>query len=69
MNAVATVMVAAPVNWKPIEVIPGDRTDGRDVLLWAGYPAIGSWLNWCWVDAVGHDMVAVTHWADIGEPG
>lgn len=52
----------------PIDAIPEDRKDGRDILVWAGYPAIASWCDG-WRDAVGHELVGVTHWADVEGPG
>ncbi|WP_303763790.1 helix-turn-helix domain-containing protein [Sphingobium yanoikuyae] len=51
-----------------IATMPEDRKDGRDVLVWAGFPAIASWCDG-WRDAVGHELAGVTHWADLEGPG
>jgi hypothetical protein len=55
-------------DWHLIAVIPDDRMDGRDVLLWAGHMLVGSWCDgWC--DAVGRPIRGVTHWTDVQAPG
>ncbi len=65
--ATALAIVEQESIWGPIASVPDDRKDGRDMLLWAGYPAISSWCGeWC--DAVGRPIRGVTHWADIDAP-
>lgn len=60
---------AVPIAWRPIEAVPDDRRDGRDVLLWVGsYPALCSW-DGAWFDAVGRVVAGATHWADVEGPG
>lgn len=59
--------IAAPIAWREIEVIPDDRKDGRDVLLWAGYAFVASWCDG-WRDAVGN-LVRPMQWADVEGPG
>lgn len=67
MNAL-TPITAQPRIWSDIGTIPEERRDGRDVLLWAGFLAVGSWLGSSWVDAVGNDLPGVTAWADVEGP-
>lgn len=67
MNAVTMITMVAKIH-QPIGGIPEDRKDGRDVLLWAGFPAIASWCDG-WRDAVGRPISGVTHWADVEGPG
>lgn len=62
--------VAIADRWNPIEAVPEDRKDGRDVLLWTAgrYPALCSW-DGAWCDAVGHEVHGATHFADVEGPG
>lgn len=65
------IAFANPINWHPIEAIPNDRMDGRNMLLWVvirwtEYPAIGTWCDG-WRDAVGN-LVSATYWADVEGP-
>lgn len=68
MNMVTSVKPA--ISWHPIEGLPGDRKDGRDVLIWTegGYPVVCSW-DGVWCDPVGRAVHGVTHWADVEGPG
>ena len=65
MSGVALIVIHIG---QPIATIPDDRKDGRDVLLWAGRPLTGMWVDeWC--DTVlGQPIVGVTHWADVQGP-
>lgn len=67
MNAVA--VIAAVKFEQPIATIPDDHKDGRDVLLWAGRPVTGIWVDeWC-DPVLGRPIAGVTHWADVEGPG
>ncbi|WP_293921119.1 hypothetical protein [Sphingobium sp. UBA5915] len=62
------MMASVARDWQAMEMLPDDRRDGRDVLLWAdGYAAICSWCDG-WRDAVGREIMAPAAWADIVEP-
>lgn len=54
-------------DWFPLDAIPADRMDGRDVLLWAGRIIVASWCD-VWCDAVGRPVRGATHWADVEGP-
>lgn len=67
----SAIECASTIDWHPgVETLPGDRQDGREVLLWheAGYPVLCSW-DQGWRDPVGREVVGATHWADVGGPG
>lgn len=64
---VMSVVEVAPIAWRPICDIPDDRKDGRDMLLWLGYPAIASWCDG-WRDTVGNELQGAL-WADVEGPG
>lgn len=67
MNALIPITAAQPRLWSDITAIPDDHLDGRDVLLWAGFLALGSYCDgWC--DAVGREIAGVTAWADVQGP-
>ncbi len=54
-------------SWQAIATLPDTMRDGRDVVVWRGYPAVCSWCDeWC--DAVGRPVSGVTHWLDVSEP-
>jgi len=68
-------MITVPlIGWQPIEAMPLDRKDGRQMLLWDGNPAIGSWGEHYsggegWNDTGEHLPIdGVTYWADINPP-
>lgn len=71
-------MIAVPlINWQPIANIPGDRKDGRKMLLWADDdPWIGVWNPetstgeaWGWTDAREDGVrLSPAYWADINPP-
>jgi hypothetical protein len=54
-------------NWRVLAVIPADRLDGRDMLLWTVRVVLGSWCDG-WRDAVGRPIHGVTQWADVEGP-
>ncbi len=56
------------IPWRDLSAIPDDRKDGLDVLLWAGRPLTGIWVDeWC--DTVlGQPIAGATHWADVEGP-
>lgn len=64
---ILTKAQSAAIDWRGIDAVPDDRKDGRDVLLWAGYPAVVSWCDG-WRDAVGGLVAGATHWADVLGP-
>lgn len=72
MNEITTPkpVLAESVPWHPIDCLPEDRKDGRDVLLWLGgdHAEICSW-DGAWFDAVGREVAGATHWADTTGPG
>jgi hypothetical protein len=59
--------ITATIPWHPIDRIPNDRLDGRDVLLWAGRSVLCSWCDG-WRDPVGRPVSGVTHYADVEGP-
>lgn len=60
--------MTAPIDWRPASEITDDRKDGRDVLLWTGYPVLCCWDE-AWRDPVGHEVRGATHFADVDGPG
>jgi hypothetical protein len=70
------------ITWTPIDHLPADLKDGRDVLLWeAGFgPAGGGWgtywnlsngparMEHGWIDREGERFATVSHYAEINEP-
>lgn len=73
----------APTNWQPIETLPEDRKDGRQVLLWSKlYKAVtATWrgdksprwgagwdAGFSTRDNDYDDVTDATHWADINPP-
>ncbi|MDO6414439.1 hypothetical protein Q4F19_08615 [Sphingomonas sp. BIUV-7] len=62
------------IHWHAIALMPDDRKDGRDMLLWNGDAEVGAWFDdgfegagW----AATRDVLPiekVTHWADINSP-
>jgi hypothetical protein len=74
---------AKGIDWRPIDAIPGDRKDGRNMLLWADGPDVGTWEQGGDIfhqlddpEPDGHwralyeclPINGVTHWADINPP-
>lgn len=71
------MIIVNSIPWQPIEDMPEDRKDGRQVLLWNEGPNIGSWHKgprWYdngpgWIDdGEGGPIDDVTAWADINTP-
>lgn len=67
MNAVS--IIEGHIPWQPIDDMPEDRKNGRNMLLWfgAGYPAICNW-DGAWCDAVGFVLTGAEAWADVEGP-
>lgn len=63
-------LIIEPVSiaWLPVERVAEVQKDGRDVVLWAGFAAVGSWFAGGWVDAVGNALSGVTHCAGAEGP-
>jgi len=62
-----------PIPWKPINRMPEDRRDGRNVLIWTDNHPAGAYV--CgWVEHLGQWVArgpviqSPTHWADITPP-
>ena len=69
----------ALIDWQPMQVMPGDRRDGRAVLLWSGFPWVAYWIHsgepgapeWALTKPVTDSVFlpsAPTFWADINPP-
>lgn len=65
------------IEWRPIEQLPDDRKDGRDMLFWDDRGGVvACWSNGGWEtgyasEATGETVMVetATHWADINRPG
>lgn len=65
------------IEWHPIEQLPADRKDGRDLLLWDNRGAVvASWNDGGWdsghlSEKTGETFIVetATHWADLNRPG
>ncbi|EJL23951.1 hypothetical protein [Novosphingobium sp. AP12] len=64
------------IEWQPIDAMPKDRKDGRDMLLWEERgAATASWSGGAWdtcyesIEGGTITLSDVTFWADINRPG
>lgn len=66
------MITAKYIPWEPIGAMPGDRKDGRRMLLWEGDGAvIGRWdgERKGWEDPEGmHLFQEITYWAYLTPP-
>ena len=66
------MITAKYIPWEPIGTMPGDRKDGRRMLLWEGDGAvIGRWDDErkAWEDPESMRLFEeITYWVDINPP-
>jgi len=70
---------AITADFRPIDELPDEMKDGREVLLCAGPPVFGRWFcgdwngsTWVggfWVGVETNRPIVPTHWADVAGPG
>jgi hypothetical protein len=58
-------MTMGNIDWVDIAELPEAFKDGRNVLLWTGFPVVDIWLNDGWADSGNR---TATHFAEINPP-